>query len=115
MKKHTNIKELLKELVARDPHIAGYLTGFKVLGIDEATLGRTYILTYESPKKDIFLIFDPWTEILTIRDEAQGTTYQFHIKQVLKPLIDLYGIPRLGRIKKFETNIPLKNAPSNRQ
>jgi hypothetical protein len=111
MNNQTDIKELLKELIARDPYIAGHLLDFKILGITEATFGRAYIIFYESPKKDIYLILDPWTEKLTIGDKTKGTTYHFHIKRVLRALIELYGIPDRKAIKKFGTNIPLRNTP----
>jgi hypothetical protein len=115
MKSQTNVKELLKELIARDPYIIAYLLTVKVAGIDIATYDRQCIIIQESPKEPIYLILDPWTEILTIRDEVKGTTYQFHINKVLKAMVELYGFPKLQVIRKFGIEMPLKNAPSNHQ
>jgi hypothetical protein len=99
------LQEIIREIITRDPYIAGHLLSIKLLGIEDATLGRTVILFYASPKKDIYLILDPWTEQLTIRDETKGTAHQFHIKKVLKAMVDLYGIPETEAIQKFGTNI----------
>jgi hypothetical protein len=111
MQNKTDVKKLLKELITRDPYIAGYLLNVGDLGVEEFTYGRRYIITYISPKKDIFLILDPWTEMITVRDEAQGTTQQIHIKKITKALKELYGEPELRGIPKFGTNIPSKSVP----
>jgi hypothetical protein len=115
MNNQTDIKELLKELIARDPYIIAFLLTVKVFGIDIATYHRQHIIIQKSPKEPIYLILDPWTEILTIRDEVKGTTYHFHINKVLKAMVELYGFPKTKVIRKFGTNIPFKNVPSNHQ